>query len=80
MTTDLTPRQRFLRALERSVRYWLILLLIAVVLAMFGVFPSLIAVIAMLGAAWVPILALIHWGRWLDEIINPRSDREEEPW
>ena len=77
---ETTPEMRFLLRTQRWVRVWFWCLMVALGMAVIGIWPSMIAVIAMLGVAWVPILVLVFWGRWLDEIISPRSDHEDGPW
>ncbi|MEM6549730.1 MAG: hypothetical protein AAF713_18570 [Pseudomonadota bacterium] len=73
------PLDRFLRACERTLRIWVWLLGVAILLALFGLVPSLIGVAALLGVVWIPILLLIFWGRLLDETLHMRSDMEDGP-
>ncbi|MEM7506091.1 MAG: hypothetical protein AAF415_05045 [Pseudomonadota bacterium] len=77
---ETSPRTRFLLRTQRWVRVWFWCLVVALTLGVIGIWPSAIAAIALLGIAWVPIMVLVFWGNWLDEIINPHADQDEGPW
>jgi hypothetical protein len=74
-----TPRFKFLTALERWFRVWLICILAALGVTIFGIFPTVISIVALMGAIWVPIVVLALWGRMLDETMRPHSDLEDHP-
>lgn len=74
-----TPGRRFVRRLEPVVRVWLWALGIGFCLALFGIAPSVIGVIALTGPIWVIIIVLVLWGRMLDETMHFRSDMEDGP-
>ncbi len=74
-----TPGRRFAGALAVWMRVWLWALGIGFVLALFGIAPTAIGVIALTGPVWMAIVALVLWGRMLDETMRPRSDMEEGP-
>lgn len=73
------PQARFLTALERCVRIWFWTCVIAVVIWAFGFRPTWFSVVAFFGPVWVPIVALVLWGRMLDKLLNLRSDAEDGP-
>ncbi|MEM6358024.1 MAG: hypothetical protein AAF844_20390 [Pseudomonadota bacterium] len=64
--------QRFLIRCEGTLRVWLWLLGGGVVMALLGIAPSLIVMLALLGVVWVPILVLVFWGRLLDDMVPHR--------
>ena len=72
-----TPQVRFLLMLARWMRLWIACIAIALVSTLFGLFPTVISVFALLGPIWVPIVVLILWGRMLDQTMHPRSDVED---
>lgn len=74
-----SPYQRFVQSLERWVRVWLQLLVVALVLSVLGITPTAISLAAIMGPVWIIIVLLVLWGRMLDEIMNPRSDLEDGP-
>ncbi|MEO0820383.1 MAG: hypothetical protein AAF074_08150 [Pseudomonadota bacterium] len=74
-----TPGRRFVRRLELSVRIWMWLIGIAVLVTLLGIVPSLVGIVALMGPVWVPIALLIFWGRMLDETMHLRSDMEDGP-
>ena len=80
MTIDAdAPFERLKPVLRRLGGFYLrwILLTVAVTVV-FGAFPPL-GIIALLLTVGLPILALILWGRSLDEELG-WTDREEGPW
>ena len=74
-----SPRMRFLMGLERCARIWLWICIAGLVGTIFGINPSWISVLALTGPLWVPIVALILWGRWIDEFMNFRWDQDDGP-
>ncbi len=74
-----TPGRRFARALTVWVRVWLWALGIGFVLALLGIAPSAVGIVALTGPLWMVIVALVLWGRMLDELLRPRSDMEDGP-
>jgi len=70
---------RFLRSTETLFRIWLWCIGIGFCLAVIGIAPSVIGVVALVGPLWVIIFVLIFWGRMLDDMIQPRSDLDEGP-
>ena len=74
-----TPKTRFLAGMEGLVRLWLWTAILGFVGAMFGLNPTWMSILAYGGLLWVPLVALVLWGRWLDEILNFRSDHEDGP-
>ena len=60
--------QRFLMRCAGLFRLWCWFLGAALVLAVVGVFPSLIGIIGFLGVAWVPVVLLILWGVLLEDM------------
>ncbi|MEM9146723.1 MAG: hypothetical protein AAGC57_11025 [Pseudomonadota bacterium] len=74
-----TPGRRFVRRVEPVVRVWFWALCIAFPLALFGIAPTVIGIVALTGPLWVALLALVHWGRMLDETMHFRSDMEDGP-
>ncbi|MEL6217400.1 MAG: hypothetical protein AAFR79_02870 [Pseudomonadota bacterium] len=74
-----TPGRRFVRRVEPVFRFWVWILGIGFVLALFGIAPTVIGIVALTGPIWVVILVLVYWGRMLDETLNLRSDMEDGP-
>ena len=80
MTIETAPRApvlRFLTALAGWMRFWLAAIAVAILLTLFGAFPTAISVVAMTGVLWVPIVVLILWGRLLDDLMYRPIDREQ---
>ncbi|MEM7176145.1 MAG: hypothetical protein AAGD47_14835 [Pseudomonadota bacterium] len=73
------PLLRFLTSMERLVRFWFWAGIAALLLSLFGYNPSFFGVLAFCGPAWLAILALVFWGRKLDEEMHFRSDIEDDP-
>jgi len=69
-------RMRFLLRLERLVRFWVWVLGAGIVAVLWGLAPSVLAVVAIMGVVWVPIVALVLWGRLLDDMVPWRRDGE----
>ncbi|MEM9044332.1 MAG: hypothetical protein AAGC81_06535 [Pseudomonadota bacterium] len=74
-----TPREKFVIGLERVVRVWLWTCILGLAGSIIGLNPTWISVLAFGGVLWVPVVALILWGRWLDEILHFRSDESDGP-
>lgn len=78
-TTDPTPFDRLKPVLRRLGVFWVRwIALTAGVTVLFGVFRPL-GIIALLLTFCLPILALVLWGRALDEELG-WSDLDEGPW
>ncbi|MEM7236702.1 MAG: hypothetical protein AAF501_02585 [Pseudomonadota bacterium] len=74
-----TPRARFFLRLERSVRGWFWICIVALIGSILGLSPTWLSIAAIGGVIWIPIACLVFWGRWLDEIMHFRSDEEDGP-
>ncbi|MEM9097652.1 MAG: hypothetical protein AAGC79_03945 [Pseudomonadota bacterium] len=80
LNTDMDlPRMRFLIGLERLVRLWLWICVLGLIGLLFGLNPTWMSLLAFGGVIWVPLVALVLWGRWLDEILNFQSDETRGP-
>lgn len=74
-----SPRARFFRGFERFVRVWFWVCILALIGSILGLSPTWMSVLAFGGVIWIPIAALVLWGRWLDEIMHFRSDQDDGP-
>ncbi|MEM1277877.1 MAG: hypothetical protein AAGH74_15240 [Pseudomonadota bacterium] len=80
LNTDMDlPRMRFLNGLERLVQLWLWICVLGLIGSLFGLNPTWMSLLAFGGVIWVPLVALVLWGRWLDEILNFQSDETRGP-
>ncbi|MEM8793310.1 MAG: hypothetical protein AAGE80_16935 [Pseudomonadota bacterium] len=61
------------------MRLWFWICGLALAGSIFGLSPTWMSVLAFGGVAWIPITALVLWGRWLDETMHFRSDEDEGP-
>ena len=68
-----SPRLRFALSLAWWMRIWLISIGAAMVLTLFGFYPTVISLFAQMGIFWMPIVVLVLWGRLLDEMIYGRD-------
>ncbi|MEM7497226.1 MAG: hypothetical protein AAF371_04445 [Pseudomonadota bacterium] len=59
-------------------RAWVWLIGGGIVMAILGIAPSIIVILALLGVVWMPIMALILWGRLLDEMVPVRRSGLED--
>jgi hypothetical protein len=60
--------------MERLIRLWVWVLGAGMAAVLLGLSPSVLAAVGLLGVVWVPIVALVLWGRLLDETMPFRGD------
>ncbi|MEM7528800.1 MAG: hypothetical protein AAF416_14170 [Pseudomonadota bacterium] len=76
--TARSARARFLLRCRGLMRVWLCLIGAGIVVALIGIAPSVVIVMALMGVVWVPIVVLVFWGRLLDDMVPVRRVPDDE--